>query len=827
MRTSVISLIALVVLVTGGPARGMEGRGNVDTTVVLPKPLLVAEVTTDKPQYDPGDTVHIMLTVWNFGDEEVKLTFPTSLQMDYILDGAYRWSKGKVFLQVITHVAIPPGGSHTWKLAHDPSEFPLRQGVHWVWAFLTKHEILRGRAMFVVGEAVILEGRVLDEDGGPVQEAVVSVGHLPTYYWISKEELPPDMRFPWPARMMAVTDQEGRFRIDGLVLEDTLKVRAWKFGYVQAETTVVMDEETVYLELTLKRLKTGVLAGKVYGEGGVPLEGATVTVFQRWWVPELPILERENEVSSKSFLRPPSVRTDEEGRFYIGGIFVGGTVRVSARKEGYENVGREVTVGEDTTWADFYLPEVDTTSANRLRRIEDGIFFGLGLDKFLYGPEDTLRARYRVMNTGVEPVDVPFPTGQHVEFVVRTSDGREVWRWSKGRVFTQMGSSLHLEPGKLYAFEAEVPLGSLKGDAFTLEAYQPSSDEEWGRRSSVAAKFLVYPVPQAGALLRGRVFGGDEPLVGAFVVVRPSAIVLKGDMGTEVQVSWPTERFATFTDEKGYFQVEGLRRFGTYDVAAAAEGYWPQVEVVYAAQETLYVEFHLKPAEGVVPVLRKVEGGVCVEVDLPYPGEVQIKEVDEELPKWEGHRILKLLRVRMDRALAVFRERVRVAVSFDPRVLRRMGIGSDALRLGFWNGEEWKPVPCRVDSEENLVSGEVPPNVPVALFAAVPEPYVQEEPGSKPKAFRLFQNFPNPFNTVTTIRFSLPEARAGTVAKLEVLDLTGRRVRVLLDREMPTGSYRVLWDGRDDAGRPAASGIYLYRLTYGAYRAVRRMVYIR
>lgn len=796
MGTSAISLLAM--LVAGEPA-------SMDTVVVRSRPLVV-EVTTDRPRYDPGDTVQIILTVRNFGDEEVKLTFPTSLQMDYVLDGVYRWSKGKFFLQVITQVLIPPGGSHTWRLAHDPSEFPLGRGVHSVRAFLSKHEVLGGEAEFIVGEAAALEGRVLDEDGTPVQGAMVWVGLFPD----------DEMKFLRLPRTMALTDREGRFRMDGLALGDTLKVRAWKFGYVQAETTVVVDEETVYLELTLRRLRTGVLAGRVYGEGGVPLEGATVTAFQRWWVP-LTMPEMEDEVHPG----PPSAYTDGEGRFYIEGAFAGRKAWVSVRKEGYERVGREVLVGEDTTWAYFYLPEVDTASANRSRRIEDGIFFGLGLDKFLYGPDDTLRAKYRVMNTGVEQVDVPFPTGQHVEFVVMTPDGREVWRWSKYWAFTQAESSLPLEPGRLYAFEAEVPLGSLKGGAFVLEAYLPCSDEGWARRSSVAAKFLVHPVPWAGAVLRGRVFGGDEPIEGAIVVVRPSAIVLK-DAGTEL--SLPAERFVTFTDGRGYFEVEGLRRFGTYDVAAAAEGYWPEVKVVYAAQETSYVEFELKPAEGVTPVLRRVKGGVCVEVDLPYPGEVQIEEVEGELPKWEGYRMLKLVRVRMDRALAVFRERVRVAVSFDPRALWRMGVGLDALRLGFWDGNGWRSVSCRVDSEENIVSGEVPPNVPVALFAAVLEPYVQE-PGAKPEEFRLFQNFPNPFNTFTVIRFFLPEV--GAVARLEVLDLTGRRVRLLLDHKMPGGSHTVVWDGRDDAGRSVASGIYLYRLIYGPYREVKRMVHIR
>jgi len=656
MRALMILLGASVLV---RPVAGEEGK--VDTVVVGPRPL-VAEVTTDRPFYDLGDTVYILLKVHNFGHDEVKLTFPSSLQMDYVLDGAYRWSEGKVFLQVMTYVKVPPGGSHTWRLAHIPSEFPLKPGVHRVRAFLVGYR-LEGTTWFVVGRSATLEGRVSDEEGKPVQGAVVSAGRtwLPPY--LVKEDIPR----PFPGT--ALTGRDGSFRIDGLAFGDTLKVRAWKLGYSKAETTVVVDEDTVRVELTLRRLKPVALTGKVLGEDGRPLEGAMVAAFGR----SFPVLGVE--VPPESFL-PPLARTDEDGRFTIVGPFSGRKVWVSVRKEGYESVGRNVTVEGDTTRADFYLPKVDTALANRSGRVRDGIFFGLGADKFLYSSEDTIRARYRTMNTGVEPVRVPFPTGGKVEFVVLTPDGKEVWRWSEGKAFTEAESSLLLEPGRPHIFEAKVPVGDLKGEAFVLEAYLPSSDEGWVERSRIVLKFMVHPLPQAGAVLRGRVLGRDGPISGALVVVRPSALVLKGPT-MPPSPNLCNERFVTFTDEEGTFQVEGLRRFGTYDVAAAAEGYWPEVKVVYAARETSYVELPLSPAEGATPVLRKVEGGICVVVDLPYPGEVKVEDVREELPKLEGYVILKLVRVRMDSALSVLSGRVKVTFPFDPRVLRkRMPWGS-------------------------------------------------------------------------------------------------------------------------------------------------------
>ncbi|GAB4371807.1 MAG: hypothetical protein Kow0042_14780 [Calditrichia bacterium] len=78
---------------------------------------------------------------------------------------------------------------------------------------------------------------------------------------------------------------------------------------------------------------------------------------------------------------------------------------------------------------------------------------------------------------------------------------------------------------------------------------------------------------------------------------------------------------------------------------------------------------------------------------------------------------------------------------------------------------------------------------------------------------RLLQNYPNPFNPITIIGFDLPE---DSNIKLEIYDITGRRIRILAEGRYPAGSHRVVWDGRDDAGNAAASGVYVYRLSTGS-----------
>ena len=85
-----------------------------------------------------------------------------------------------------------------------------------------------------------------------------------------------------------------------------------------------------------------------------------------------------------------------------------------------------------------------------------------------------------------------------------------------------------------------------------------------------------------------------------------------------------------------------------------------------------------------------------------------------------------------------------------------------------------------------------------------------------PAAFALEQNYPNPFNPETVIRYHLAEA--GPV-RLDVVDLLGRTVAVLVDEARGAGTYTATLDAR-----PLPSGLYLYRLQAGATMLVRPMV---
>lgn len=85
--------------------------------------------------------------------------------------------------------------------------------------------------------------------------------------------------------------------------------------------------------------------------------------------------------------------------------------------------------------------------------------------------------------------------------------------------------------------------------------------------------------------------------------------------------------------------------------------------------------------------------------------------------------------------------------------------------------------------------------------------------------------YPNPFNPHTTISFDL---RSEGTVNLFVYDMSGRLVDVLFDGEVgQKGLNKVVWRGRDQAGRPLPSGTYFYRLEAGDFADTKRMVLVK
>ncbi len=93
-----------------------------------------------------------------------------------------------------------------------------------------------------------------------------------------------------------------------------------------------------------------------------------------------------------------------------------------------------------------------------------------------------------------------------------------------------------------------------------------------------------------------------------------------------------------------------------------------------------------------------------------------------------------------------------------------------------------------------------------------------------PREYKLCQNFPNPFNPISSIKYQLPEPNT---VKLVILNSLGQKVRTLINGNIAAGYHNVNWDGRDSFGNPVSNGIYLYHFEAGKFVKTRKMVFMK
>jgi hypothetical protein len=93
-----------------------------------------------------------------------------------------------------------------------------------------------------------------------------------------------------------------------------------------------------------------------------------------------------------------------------------------------------------------------------------------------------------------------------------------------------------------------------------------------------------------------------------------------------------------------------------------------------------------------------------------------------------------------------------------------------------------------------------------------------------PKDYKLYDNFPNPFNPTTKIAFELPKA---SHVKLMIYDVVGREVAQLADADYPAGYAELTWNGLNKNGNLVSSGVYLYRVSTDKWSKVKKMMVLK
>jgi hypothetical protein len=93
-----------------------------------------------------------------------------------------------------------------------------------------------------------------------------------------------------------------------------------------------------------------------------------------------------------------------------------------------------------------------------------------------------------------------------------------------------------------------------------------------------------------------------------------------------------------------------------------------------------------------------------------------------------------------------------------------------------------------------------------------------------PDKFAFHQNFPNPFNPVTTLRYDLPE---NSFVNVTIYDMLGRGIRTLVNTTQDAGFKSVIWNATNDFGKPVSAGVYLYQIQAGDFIQTKKMVLLK
>ena len=93
-----------------------------------------------------------------------------------------------------------------------------------------------------------------------------------------------------------------------------------------------------------------------------------------------------------------------------------------------------------------------------------------------------------------------------------------------------------------------------------------------------------------------------------------------------------------------------------------------------------------------------------------------------------------------------------------------------------------------------------------------------------PEVFSLHQNFPNPYNPITSIRYDLPEDKFVNIA---IYDLMGRKVKSLVNSKQSAGYRSIHWDATNDFGQTVSAGMYIYIIQAGEFKQTKKMVLLK
>ena len=141
------------------------------------------------------------------------------------------------------------------------------------------------------------------------------------------------------------------------------------------------------------------------------------------------------------------------------------------------------------------------------------------------------------------------------------------------------------------------------------------------------------------------------------------------------------------------------------------------------------------------------------------------------------------------------------------------------------NGEEWEIVPVIANGTEWSAAISLLEKNQITLDSNTEQWLLKKTTSSEfPTEFSLSPAYPNPFNPITTIQYSLLKQ---TFVTLTVYDVLGQEISILVNSNQEAGIKTVIWDGRDKSKKPVVAGVYLYQIQTLDFTQTRKMVLLK
>ena len=159
--------------------------------------------------------------------------------------------------------------------------------------------------------------------------------------------------------------------------------------------------------------------------------------------------------------------------------------------------------------------------------------------------------------------------------------------------------------------------------------------------------------------------------------------------------------------------------------------------------------------------------------------------------------------------------------------------------LRYWNGTEWLPTIRLTDSGMDKKSKVIIDNESKIwiiwtsfadgeenIYAKYNDDWVNVEENNPSFLLEDMENFPNPFNTSTTISFSVEDSDKNTT--ITIYNFNGQKIKTLVDKKLSAGTHQIVWDGTDYSGNAVSSGIYFYKMGCGdKYTGFKKMILMK